>query len=147
MSKTLFHYTPVFHAVMILRSGVIRRSSGKIPPYVWLSSNQTDEPTAARFPPQELVGYQGDELYLRGGRARFVFDEYDAIPWQDLPLDRSVRDNLEHKGKAKGGRSEEWFGIETDVPSASLPLEIEIEMGWRRMAQDKLKRRYKVWRP
>jgi hypothetical protein len=28
MSKTLFHYTPVFSAVMILRDGVIRRSSG-----------------------------------------------------------------------------------------------------------------------
>jgi hypothetical protein len=70
MSKTLFHYTPVFSAVMILRSGVIRRSSGKAPPYVWLSSNPIDEPTANRVPPQELVGYQGDELYLRGGRAR-----------------------------------------------------------------------------
>jgi hypothetical protein len=31
MTKKLFHYTPVFCAVMILRDGVIRRSSGKTP--------------------------------------------------------------------------------------------------------------------
>ena len=37
MSKKLFHYTPVFRAVMILRDDVIRRSSGNAPPYVWLS--------------------------------------------------------------------------------------------------------------
>jgi hypothetical protein len=34
MSKKLFHYTPVFRAVLILRDGVIQRSSGKTPPYV-----------------------------------------------------------------------------------------------------------------
>jgi hypothetical protein len=49
MSKKLFHYTPVYSAVMILRDGAIRRSSGKTPPYVWLSSNTTNEPTAARL--------------------------------------------------------------------------------------------------
>ena len=49
MSKKLFHYTPVIHAVMILRDGVIRRSSGKVPPYVWLSSNPANEPTANRI--------------------------------------------------------------------------------------------------
>ena len=50
MSKKLFHYTPVFHAVMILRDGVIRRSTGNTPPYVWLSSNKTGDPTACRIP-------------------------------------------------------------------------------------------------
>ena len=35
MSETLFHYTQGYRAVMILRDGVIRRSSGKTPPYVW----------------------------------------------------------------------------------------------------------------
>jgi hypothetical protein len=51
MSTTLLHYTPVFSAVMILRDGVIRRSSEKAPPYVWLSSNPIDEPTAGRIRP------------------------------------------------------------------------------------------------
>ena len=55
MSKALFHYTPVFSAVMILRDGVIRRSSGKAPPHVWLSSNPTNEPTANRAIPAEAV--------------------------------------------------------------------------------------------
>ncbi len=36
MNKKLFYYTPVFCAVTI-------------PPYVWLSSNPTNEPTAARL--------------------------------------------------------------------------------------------------
>jgi hypothetical protein len=49
MSKKLFHYTPVLNAVLILRHGVIRRSSGKTPQYVWLSSNATNEPTAVRL--------------------------------------------------------------------------------------------------
>ena len=56
MSKTLFHYTPVFSAVMILRDGVIRRSSGKTPPYVWLSSNPTNEPTANRAAQFQMHG-------------------------------------------------------------------------------------------
>ena len=43
----MFHYTPVFRAVMILRDGVIRRSTNA-PRYVWLSSNPTNEPTACR---------------------------------------------------------------------------------------------------
>jgi hypothetical protein len=47
MSETLFHYTPVFRAVMILRDGMIRRS--KASPYVWLSSHPTNEPLHASF--------------------------------------------------------------------------------------------------
>ena len=91
MSKKLFHYTPVFRAVMILRDGVIRRSSGKTPPYVWLSSNPTNEPTAVR-----LGALDGTDPPMANGPAllagsRFVFHECDAIAWQDLPLTRAVR--------------------------------------------------------
>ena len=65
MSMKLFHYTRVYSAVMILRDGVIRRSSGKTPPYVWLSSNPIDEPTAAR--PLRLDGT--DPPMANGSRA------------------------------------------------------------------------------
>ena len=74
MSKKLFHYTPVFRAVMILRDGVIRRSSGKTPPYVWLSSNPTNEPTANRavLSAEQFRQYDAHMigLYMQ---ARFVF--------------------------------------------------------------------------
>jgi hypothetical protein len=33
---------------MILRDGVIKRSTGKTPPYAWLGSNPTNEHTANR---------------------------------------------------------------------------------------------------
>jgi hypothetical protein len=144
MSKKLFHYTRVYCAVMILRDGVIRRSTGKTPPYVWLSSNPIDEPTAAR--PVTLDGTDppmviGTALFAG---ARFVFHECDAIPWQDLPLTRAVRSELERKAEPKCGRPEEWFALDADVPSASLPLEIKDEIGaWREIAHDDLKRQHK----
>ena len=144
MSKTLFHYTPVYSAVMILRSGVIRRSSGKTPPYVWLSSNPTNEPTAVR-----LRALDGADPPMANGSAllagaRFVFHECDAIPWQDLPLTRAVRSWLERLAEPKGSRPEEWFALDADVPSASLPLEIKDEIeAWREIAHDDLKRQHK----
>jgi hypothetical protein len=130
MSKTLFHYTPVFSAVLILREGVIRRSSGNTPPYVWLSSNQTDEPTACRvFSSREKTSaYQG--------RARFVFHGCDATPWADLRLTRAVRRELEHKAERKGGRPEEWFVLLADVRSSDLPLEIETARVWQKSEHD-----------
>ena len=76
MSKKLFHYTPVFHAVMILRDGVIRRSTGNTPPYVWLSSNKTGDPTACRIPREHLPPPILDDhraLFAFQGWARFVF--------------------------------------------------------------------------
>jgi hypothetical protein len=143
MSKKLFHYTPVYSAVMILRDGVIRRSSGKTPPYVWLSSNTTNEPTAARL--RALDGTEPPTTYgpaLLAG-ARFVFQECEAIPWQDLPLTRAVRSELVGLAEPKGGRPEEWFALDADVPSASLPLEIKDEIGaWREIAHEDLKRQH-----
>jgi hypothetical protein len=139
----LFHYTPVYGAVMILRDGVIRRSTGKTPPYVWLSSNPIDEPTAVR-----LLALDGTLPPMANGPAllagaRFVFQECEAIPWQDLPLTRAVRSELVGLAEPKGWRPEEWFALDADVPSASLPLEIEDETGaWREIAHDNLKRRH-----
>ena len=69
-----------------------------------------------------------------------MFEGFNAIPWQGLPLTDADRDNL--KQKAKGGRPEEWFAIEDDVRCANLPLEIETASGWRKMAHDDLKRQY-----
>ena len=68
MSKKLFHYTPVLNAVLILRDGVIRRSSGNTPPYVWLSSNPTNEPTAVRFraPDGEILPWPTGPGFWRG---------------------------------------------------------------------------------
>jgi hypothetical protein len=116
MSEKLFHYTPVLNAVLILRDGVIRRSSGKTPPYVWLSSNPTNEPTAVRFrapdggnPPMAY----GPAL-LAG--ARFVLHECEATPWQDLPLTRAVRSWLARLAERKGGQPQEWFALDADVP-------------------------------
>ena len=106
MSKKLFHCTRVYCAVMILRDGVIRRSTGKTPPYVWLSSNSIDEPPAVR-----LLALDGTLPPMANGPAllagaRFVFHECDAIPWQDLPLTRAVRSWLERWAEPKGGRPE-----------------------------------------
>ena len=143
MSKKLFHYTPVFHAVLILRDGVIRRSLGKTPPYVWLSSNATNEPTAVR-----LRAPDGTEPPVAYGPAllagaRFVFQECEAIPWQDLPLTRAVRSELVTLAEPKGGRPEEWFALDADVRSAPLPLEIKDEIGaWREIAHEDLKRQH-----
>src|SRR5271166_653435 len=75
--------------------------------------------------------------------SRFVFHECDAIAWQDLPLTRAVRSWLEGLAEPKGGRPEEWFALDADVPSASLPLEIKDEIGaWREIAHDDLKRQH-----
>jgi hypothetical protein len=143
MSKKLFHYTPVFRAVMILRDGIIRRSSGKTPPYVWLSSNTTNEPTAAR-----LRALDGADPPMANGSAllagaRFVFHDCDATPWVDLQLTSDVRRNLKEWAEPKGGRPEEWFALDADVPSASLPLEIKDEIGaWREIAHDDLRRQH-----
>jgi hypothetical protein len=139
----LFHYTPVYGAVMILRDGVIRRSTGKTPPYVWLSSNSIDEPTAVR-----LLALDGTLPPMANGPAlsagaRFVFHECDAIPWQDLPLTPAVLSWLKRLAEPKGGRPEEWFALDADVPSASLPLEIKDEIGaWREITHDDLKRQH-----
>lgn len=143
MKKRLFHYTPVFNAVMILRDGVIRRSSGKTPPYVWLSSNTTSEPT-----PTRLRALDGANPPMANGSAllagaRFVLHESDAIPWRSLPLTNADRLDLEQKGRDKGAQPEEWFALEADVLSASLPLEIKDETGkWQEIAHDDLKRRH-----
>ena len=142
MSKTLFHYTQVFRAVMILRDGVIRRSTGNTPPYVWLSSNPTNEPTAARARPsmEQILLCNGPALFAG---ARFVFHDCDATPWVDLQLTSDVRRNLKQLAKPKGGRPKEWFALDADVPSASLLLEIEDEIGaWREIAPDDLKRQH-----
>ncbi len=37
---------------------------------------------------------------------------------------------------------EEWFALDRDVPSVSLPLEIKKSGAWRHIAHDKLKLRY-----
>jgi hypothetical protein len=94
--KTLFHYTPVFRAVMILRAGVIRRSSGNTPPYVWLSSNPTNEPTACRavLSMEQIRQCSERVLFAFQRWARFVFHGCDAIPWQDLLLTSDARRNL-----------------------------------------------------
>ena len=142
----MFHYTPVFRAVMILRDGVIRRSSGNTPPYLWLSSNPTNEPTACRAVLSMEQIRQCNEralLFALQGGARFVFHGCDAIPWQDLLLTSDARRNLKQLAEPKGGRPEEWFALDNDLPSASLPLEIEDEIGaWRKIAHDDLKRQY-----
>jgi hypothetical protein len=72
-----------------------------------------------------------------------VFDDCDATPWVDLQLTSDVRCNLKQLAEPKGGRPEEWFALDADVPSASLPLEIEDEIGaWREIAHDDLKRQH-----
>jgi hypothetical protein len=145
MSKTLFHYTPVFRAVMILRERVILRSKGKTPPYVWLSSNQTDEPTANRpvLTSGHLRKIDAHALSAYQGQARFVFRGCAAIPWSHLPLAPDVRRDLKRLAKPKGGRPEEWFALPNDVPCRGLPLEIEtLDGGWQETGQDDLTRHY-----
>ena len=96
--KTLFHYTQVFRAVMILRDGVIRRSSGNTPPYVWLSSNPTNEPTACRaaLSMEKVRQCNERELFALQGWARFMFHGCDATPWVDLQLTSDARRGLEN---------------------------------------------------
>jgi hypothetical protein len=141
----LFHYTPVYGAVMILRDGVIRRSTGKTPPYVWLSSNPIYEPRALAIRREHLGQMVDDERALLAfrGRARFVFhDGCEAIPYQNLPLPCAVRSDLESNAQRAGGRPEEWFAFDRDVRCAGLPLEIETALGWQPITHRFLKRRY-----
>jgi hypothetical protein len=145
MSKTLFHYTPIFRAVMILREGVILRSKGKTPPYVWLSSNLTNEPTASRavLTSEQLRRSDARALIAYQGWARFVFDGCDATPWANLRLTPADRRKLKQLAKHKGGRSEEWFALPDDVPCCGLPLETQTLDGrWQETGQDDLKHRY-----
>jgi hypothetical protein len=146
MNKTLFHYTQGYRAVMILRDGVIKRSTGETPPYVWLSCNQTGEATASRIRPEWLPPPILDDpraLFAFQGWARFVFEGFNSIRWQDVPLTEAKRLDLEQKAKNKDCRPEEWFAlIEDDVRCADLPLEIETLSGWRKKAHDDLKRQY-----
>lgn len=143
VNKTLFHYTPIFHAVMILREGVIRRSA-HTPAYVWLSSNPVNEPTANRTSLSAQQINQCDEraLFALQGRARFVFHGGGAAPWDDLPLTSDTRRNLKRLGKLKGSRARDWFVLPHDVPCADLPLEIETLEGWREIAHDYLLHQY-----
>jgi hypothetical protein len=167
MSKTLFHYTPVVRALkIILSGGVIERSTGKTPPYVWLSSNPTNEPTANRLClTQEHFRQAGGDkhaLFALQRQARFVFHGCDAIPWQNLPLtdaDRlDLRLDLDQKGRDKGARPQDWFALPDDVPCRDLRLETAELFGvgpdgvwrlrdirrreWQEAEQDELKRRY-----
>ena len=72
-----------------------------------------------------------------------MFHDCDATPWVDLQLTSDARRNLRQLAKPKGGRPDEWFVLEADGPSASLPLEIEDEIGaWREIAHDDLKRQH-----
>jgi hypothetical protein len=144
MSETLFHYTQGYRAVMILRDGVIRRSTGKTPPYVWLTRNQTCDPTAGRIRPEWLPPPILDDpraFFAFQGWARFVFRGVNAIPWRDMRLTDAERLDLVQKAK-EDGRPEEWFGVEDDVRCADLPLEIETPSGWRKKSHDGLKRQY-----
>jgi hypothetical protein len=146
MGKTLFHYTPVCNAVMILRSGIIRcsrkRRSTDPPPHVWLSSNPTDEPTACRLSSEQARQRGGRILFAVEGRVRFVFRGSNAAPWADLPLTPDVRRDLELKAKRKGGRSKDWFALPYDVPCGDLPLEIEAAGGWEDITHDDFLRQY-----
>jgi hypothetical protein len=145
MGKTLFHYTPVVRAVVILRDGVINRSTGKTPPYVWLSSNPTNEPTANRVPLNPEWFHQCDARAFNAleRQARFVFHGYAATPWAALRLSSVTCRNLERKAKDKGSRPEDWFTLPDAVPCRGLPLEIEtLEGRWQEIERDELKRRY-----
>jgi hypothetical protein len=147
MSKTLFHYTQGYSAVMILRDGVIKRSTQTIPQYVWLSSNPSNEATATRIRPECLPPPIFDDPrahFAFQGWARFVFEGFNAIPWQDIPLTEAKRLDLGQKAQVevKDGRPEEWFGLPDDVPCDGLPLEIEMLSAWRKKAHDDLKREY-----
>ena len=72
-----------------------------------------------------------------------MFHEYEATPWQDLPLTRAVRSWLVRLAERKGGQPQEWFALDADVPSAYLPLEIKDKTGgWRKIAHDDLKRQH-----
>jgi hypothetical protein len=145
MIETLFHYTPVFSAVMILPKGLIRRSavrhSTDPPPYVWLSSNPKNEPTACRV----VFSREPTSAYL--GRARFVFHGCDAMPWADLRLTRAVRRGLERLAERKGGRPEEWFALPDDVRSSNLPLEIETAGVWQKSEHDAFLLEYRDLKP
>lgn len=145
MSRTLFHYTPVFSAVMILRERLIRRSkvlrSSDPPAYVWLSSNPKNEPMACRV----VSSREQTSAYL--GRARFVFHGCDATPWADLRLTRAVRRGLERLAEPKGGQPEEWFALPDDVPCRDLPLEIEMAGGWQEVVHDDFLLQYRGLKP
>jgi hypothetical protein len=140
----LFHYVQVVSAVIILREGVIRCSAGKTPPYVWLSSNPTNEPTARRITLSSAQFSQCDAHALAAFEwARFVFDGCDATPWADLGLKPTIRRNLKHLAKHKGGRAQDWFALPYDIPCRDLPLEIQtLEGSWRETGQDDLARSY-----
>jgi hypothetical protein len=145
MSRTLFHYTPVFRAVMIVREGLIRRSKVRRltdpPPYVWLSSNSEDEPTACRV----VLSREQTSAYL--GRARFVFHGCDATPWAELRLTRAVRSELVRLAEPKGGQPEEWFALQKDVHCDDLPLEIESAGVWREVEHDNFLLQYRDMKP
>jgi hypothetical protein len=103
MSQKLFHYTPVYRAVMILRDGVIRRSMGKTPPYVWLSSNPTEEPTARRIilSSEQFRRCDAHALSALQKSARFVLDGCAATPWTDLRLTSANVRNLKQRASVR----------------------------------------------
>jgi hypothetical protein len=148
MSKTLFHYTPVVHALKILCDGVIKRSTGETPPYVWLSSNPTNEPTASRpvLTSEQFRQCLADDrtVFALQRQARFVFHGCAATPWADLRgLRLAERRRLVRLAKRKGGRPQDWFTLPDDVPCLGLPLETQtLEGGWQEEDQGELKRRY-----
>jgi hypothetical protein len=146
MSKTLFHYTPVYCAVLILRHGVIKRSTGDTPPYVWLTQNQTGEPTASHIHAESLPRRIFDDqraFFAFQGWARFVFKGFNAISWQDLPLPDADRLWLGGLAKCKKSRPQEWSAlIEDEVRCADLLLEVKTPSGWQGKVHDDLKREY-----
>jgi hypothetical protein len=130
----LYHYTPLYRAIMILREGTIRLATHG-PAFLWLSSNPHDELTSCGAPMRGL-----GEAYKR---TRFVFTGVPAIPFHALRIREFEKRRMIRRGIQIGARPSEWFALTQEAACAALPLELQEDDGWQPLAHAKALERYR----
>src|SRR5208337_2327147 len=135
---------------MILRDRVIKRSTGKTPPYVWLSSNPTNEPTASRVRP--LVGAYPPRRCPRAycarktGAFRVRWVRRHALGGPAVPSATHAASFGQAQGRPTAGlvcAAVRRSLFRSATRSFDLPLEIQtLEGRWQEIEQDDLKRCY-----
>jgi hypothetical protein len=125
----VWHYTPWYGIMGIIRSGFIRgysdyRLRDWNIPIVWFSHNQKMELTA---------GAGSRESFYRIG---FPADHKSLMGWPRLSdngrAKSGVRYHLERTGRKKGANPKDWCGVIVDgMKIDNLPIEMIIDGEWK----------------
>ena len=132
----LYHYTPAYRAVMIIRSGILQPSTvGLIEsdtPYIWFSSNDKGDQTATHGS-KTIAAVLGKPATRH---VRFTYTGNDAMPYASLKMRYHHRKTLEKK--ANGSIPSQWYGLTGSLPIERLTLQDCKNGQWETINSDKL---------